>query len=252
MNLFTILPIVAPAGSFPTISPSDIEYFVDYEVDSYDHWIFNKGGVANLTGLKQAKVLTAQATPTYSSNYLTISTLSSNALLTDLPNESSTQVDTVCAVVRLATVGAGIQVLLGSLGPTTDTPPLNGGGLFVDTGASYTTYRGVTSSASAGNSLSAGAWYFVAVSRTFSGSTKYVRTLIGGGSVVEQSSAGPYQPALAGRKIACGNAYYNSVITNTMDFAEFVVFQTAMTSSELLSLYTRRKSQMAVIGITVV
>lgn len=244
MNLFTRLPLSAPTGSLPVISPSDIDYFVDYEAQSYDHWVFGSDA-SSLVGLNNGNALSPQSTPTYGSNYARIGTAVGNGLRTAL-EDSATSEDTVVAVVRVATL-PGIQIPFGTLDTST------GGSLFFGDGNCSITYRGIFSSQPAGNAITANTWHFVAVSRDFRGTGKSIKSLVGGGSVVERASSATYSPAPAGRKISAGNAYYGSgVATGVMDLAEFIVFNRALSSAELLALYARRKTKLAARGVTVV
>lgn len=248
MNLFTRLPLTLNAPTMPLIPEADVDYFVPYEPLAYEHWIFNKGDSSGLIGLKAGSLLTAQSdAPTYDVKHLTLSSYYGKALLTGL-EETATIEDTIAVVFRPGVLSSSLKLPFGTLGSAAGGSPFIG-----SNGQMYATYRGINNSLSYGAPLSADSWYFAAVSRNFSGASKAFKLLIGGTQVVETYTSNSYIPAPVGRKIALGNGYYSSSVSNnTYDFAEFIVFPKAMSATELQALYERRKAKMVTSGINVV
>lgn len=257
MSIVTRLPITV-ASSLPVIPQADLESFVSWEVDSYDHWIFDKGTSAGLTGLSQSKVLTLQGSaPTYSSTHISLPGTSGNALLTDL-TESANQVDTIFIVLRSPATFSGFHFPFGTL--STGTGNAFGGCPYLASATStyprsvFATYRGT--SGIPGTSITtidaANQWYFLCVSRDFNSATKTFRVLVGGKGITSYTVTGTYTPA-TGRLIALGNGYYSSgSATALFDIAEFGVFNRVLSDAELNNLYSRRKTAAASRGLTVV
>lgn len=255
MSLFTRLPVTISNQTLPLVSEADVQYLVDYEPTSYDHWIFDKGGVAGLTGRNQGKLLTPQSdAPAYSGAHLTLNTASGKALLTDLEDSAAPQ-DTICAIFR-PQVSAGMHFPFGCLGETGNN---TGGGPYLQgTEPSrniFLTYRiNVASAVNTGVPVAGGNWYFLAVSRNFAAGAgaKALTMLLGGQSPYVLSNSLLYGRAASPRKQALGNPYYAAAGAGSMDFAEFVVFNKALSAAELAAVYARSKARMAARGITVV
>jgi hypothetical protein len=248
MSAFIRLPITS-AASLGTIPANDIRFFDLYEQGTYDHWIFNRGTPANLTGRTNGRLLTLQSTaPVYSGSFLTLPRVDGQALLTDR-DDSATATDTLFAVVRAsADLASNSMQIMGSLGATT------GYGIFFHSTAFPKVLR-VTARASvfandlAGDSSNSAVWVFVAMARNFSGATKLITSLRGGGLTYNLSAAATYTPSAG--KISLGNAYTTALGAGGMDVAEFGIFDRALTGAELQSLYVRRKREMAKVGISV-
>lgn len=255
MSIITRLPVTA-SSTLSTIPQEDIESFVSWEIDAYDHWIFDTGNSAGLTGLAQSKILTLQGSaPTYSSTHISLPGTSGNALLTDL-TETASQADTIFMVLRLPATFSGLHFPFGTLNTTA---PLLGGSPFFNNTAntyprsSFLTYRGTSlNSTSAPSVPTANQWYFLCVSRDFASVTKTCHTLLGGTSIQTVTVTGTYTPA-AGRFIALGNGYYaTGTATASFDVAEFGIINRALSTTEVNNLYSRRKTIAAARGITVV
>lgn len=256
MSIVTRLPITV-SSSLPVIPQTDIESFVSWEIDSYDHWIFDKGNSAGLTGLAQSKVLSLQGSaPAYSSNYLSLPGTSGNALLTDL-TEVANQADTIFIVLRSPATFSGFHFPFGTL--STGTGNAFGGSPYLNSTtnayprAVYANYRGTNVPGTAITTLDAAAqWYFLCASRDFNSATKTFRLLVGGKGLFSYTVTGTYTPA-AGRFIALGNGYYTTgTATALLNIAEFGVFNRVLSDAELNNLYSRRKNAAAARGITVV
>jgi hypothetical protein len=255
MSIFTRLPITV-ASALPTIPQTDIDTFVSWEPDSYEHWIFDKGNSANLTGLNQGKVLTAQGTaPTYAGTSLSLLPTIGNGLLTD-KTETANQVGTMFCVFKAPVNWNGFGFLFGTL--STGTGNIFGGSPFLASTAGsprivFLNDRNLSPASSSPGSVVSDQWYFFAQSRDFNSATKKRLTVIGGAATFDETPTGTYAPA-TGRFIALGNGYYSSGASSLdpTSYAEFGIFDRALSDVELQALYLRRKSAMAANGITVV
>lgn len=252
-NLFTILPFSVNNPSLPVIPSSDYERLSEFEINAYEHWLFDKGSSSGLTGEVNGRILTVQSTaPTYSASNLSISGNQGAGLLTDL-GEVAGQTDTICVVFKHS-ASTGIVVPFGTLSSTADAA-LGGGGPFID-GATRDLklqYRATSiNSTDTGKDAPAATWHFLAVSRNMA-TRGVVRTLLSGQALHEVTVGGTaYIPAGNSRKIGLGSAYYATPAGSTLDFAEAVVFDRQLSATELAGVYTRAKARMAARGITVV
>lgn len=254
MSIVTRLPITV-SSSLPVISQADLESFVSWEIDSYDHWIFDRGTSAGLAGLSQSKVLTLQGSaPTYSSSYISLPGTPGDALLTDL-TETANQVDTIFIVLRSPAAFNGIHFPFGTL--STGTGNVFGGSPYLEGAANtyprefYATYRGTDVPGTPITTIdAANQWYFICVSRDFNSATKTFRILVGGNGIISYTVAGTYNPA-PGRFIGLGNGYYTVGSSALLDIAEFGIFNRALSDDELNNLYSRRKLAAAARGISV-
>lgn len=253
-NLFTILPFSVNNSSLPVIPSSDYQRLSDFEIGSYEHWLFDKGNSSDLTGGVNGRLLTVQSTaPTYSGNYLSIPSDEGKGLLTDM-GEVAGQKDTICVVFKYSTT-TGVVIPFGSLSKTAEGS-LGGSAPYIGNASRdlLLQYRPTNvNSIDTLKDVPAAAWQFMAVSRDMSAGG-IVRTLVGGQTAHEitVSAVASYIPAGNNRKIALGSAYYNAVAGVTLDFAEAVVFDRQLSATELNGVYTRAKARMAARGITVV
>lgn len=242
MHLFTRLPI-AVAGSLPMIPSTDIQSLVAFEASAYEHWMF-RGGAGSLVGKKSAKALALQSTPpTYSSEYLSFGG-NGKALLTDVM-DSAAATDTVCVVMR-PTASATLQMPFGNVGPSLGGSPLIYG---TPTRAIAHTYRSISNSGSP-TATSPATWQFLAISRNFSGTTKSIRMLLGGTAQTVTTSSNTY--AHAATPIALGSSSLTTTGVDVIDYAEFIIFPTALDAIALEAVYQRAKARCAARGIAVV
>lgn len=255
MSLFTRLPIAVNDLSLPVIASADIEILgVNYELDSYEHWAFNTGDAGALIGLNKQRALTVQAAvAAYASNYLSLSSVMGNALLSDLDDLASAKV-TMCAIVREPSPQAtGIKPLFGTV---VASPAANNLTFLSGAGAArktYASYSGFAASLDTTAVAAADAWYFVGTSLDFvasPGTGHTMKTLVGGTPVLE--AAGNASHLASGRKWALGNGWYSSASAGNLHFAEFILYDRALSAAELQAVYQRSKARMALQGHVVV
>jgi hypothetical protein len=244
MSIIQVVPVLAANQTLPRVARTDFDYYTDNDPTAYEHWIFDKGNSGNLTGRNRAKVLTPQsASPTHSSNYLSQTNSNGNALLTDLPDVLAAT-RTAIVVFRAPTLVANRQ-LFGSY----DSTGPSGGLLILNNAAVNATYKNIFTSVVNGSTIVAGNWYFAAASIDMSVSPKRLITSIGGQSTTTTDTSGTYVPSAF--TVGLGNTGFSAANTNALDFAEFAVYDVALTAADLATCYTHSKARMLARGITV-
>ena len=240
MSLFTLLPITV-TGSLPVIPVSDINFANYFEQESYDHWIFDKGA-SGLKGLVNETTLTAQSTgPTYSSNYLTIPAASGKSMLSQ---KADSREQTICVVYRHPVGATGTLVLAGSR----DVTPTMGSVLF---STSNSVYSNQTPTFQTGPIAEPdpSTWMFAALSESaLAGSTTH-NLYVGGAAPITKT--GGSLKTVSTNKVALGNIATAGASASNIDFAEFILFNRALSADELAALYVRSKGRMAARGVTV-
>ncbi|MCP4589014.1 hypothetical protein [Pseudoalteromonas sp.] len=250
MNIFTVLDVTSNNPDMPVISAADVEYIFPYEKDAYGHWAF--GNIQPLVSKVSDKGLTEQSvSPVYSENYLTLSG-DGKSLLSDFADSN---INCTIATVFKVDSYSDVPVIFGSLGPTSS----GGGGIYMftntedQTGSLFANYRGTNlGNTPIATGLSANTWYFLALSREVIDETGKIGLKVKVNEIASvsrnQTNAGLYQP---NESIACGQAFYGTSQGAITDFAEFIIFDKALTIDELNSLYFRSKSRMAKLGINI-
>ncbi len=242
MNLFTILPVNTNDNSLPRLNPDDVQLFGSAEYGATGHWLFG-GGASSLTGITASKstLLEGSTSPVFSSNYVTLNGYPAG--LTSPSADAVDATDTLCFVFKTPT-SISSDIICGNATLTSGD-----GGFFVATNASkelYVTYRTSSTANLIGSGLVENTWYFVAISRDFSGSTRKITTKLSELSTALTTLSGSY--TASSTNIAIGNATYNNA-ARPVDFAEFITFDTAYTSGGLEAVYARSKERMESRGI---
>lgn len=241
MSLFTRINIISGDLSMPVIPTSDIDFLIPMESDAYEHWMFDSGA-ASLGGVVNGRALTPGAiAPVYGTNYISVNTTPTGALKTP-KNDAADQ--TLCVVYRRPAISV-TRYLAGTLDSFTGSSLLaSGTGLGILSGnqrpsAQITpiTHPGVI-----------GDWVFAAFSEK-SHPTSKDQVLFMGGQPALTANVGV--KALAARQVVLGNGSDGTIASSMLDFAEFIVFDKALTADELQEVYLRAKTRMASVGINV-
>lgn len=251
MNLITQLGVASAQQlrSIGTVPRSKLDWLSAYEPDAWDHWIFNKAALS-LDGLVNGRDLSpASVSPVYADSYLQLDNDNGKQLNTLYPDTAGA-VDTIWAVIRRTYTGAGLNMQWGNFLTSSV-----GGSMFLSTANAqlYYGYGGVVNSPNTGLVLpNRSAFYFVAISRDFSGAVKSIRSMVGSqGQHLYTSGAGlTYNPG-SSETVALGNKYYTTGSGTVDDIMEFGIIPKYMSESELDALYARRKAQLAKLGYTV-
>lgn len=241
-TLFTILPITVNDPSLSVIDWADTAPLVDYEVTAFDHWIFDNGP-ASLTGLKEGTVLTPQTTaPTYGADSIIISSDYQKGLLST--KADAAELTSIVVLKRPAQVTSGVHLLYGNMSAT----GFDGSCAF--NGATDTLFGRVKpSSASASRALTnpaIGSYIFTALSEKVGIDTILY---VGGYAIATTPNAAK---TLSAVNQGLGNlAYSTGLSAKTMEIAEYILFDTALTEAQLNAVYARSKARLLKRGITV-
>lgn len=258
-NLFFKASNFSSSRSLPQLS--NVSPLVpDTEGTAYAHWIFNNSA-SSLVDAVSGKLLTLQGgatvQPTYSDAGVTLSTAYGNALQTDLVDSASQNL-TLCAVVKCNVTA--LSILMGNLVASADVTSA-GTGLFASSGKAYLTVKPTVTAAAATNGISSltptanitqTSNFFISAS--IDKATRKGIIFIKQADI-ESSNEGLYSATTyeqATKNIAIGNnAYTTSVATaNTATFAEAIIFNRALSLSEMKAVASRSASRLANKGIT--
>lgn len=241
MAMFTRLPIVVPSSGLPIVPSAEIEYLNDImESTSFDHWLFDKGA-ESLTGRAHGQLLTAQAaSPAYASNYLSLNNIKGNSLISTLLDRREL---TMCVVVDQLPI-TGTKVLAG----TANEQPAGYGSMIVSIAADLVGNQ--RPSAQVGPVVPGAGWQFIAYSESaLSGLTTQI--LLRGGLAAVTRTGSPLK-TLSTDTVAVGNRNFVGATVGSRKFAEFILFDRALSGDELQAVYLRSKTRLANRGISVV
>lgn len=243
--------------SLPKLSNVD-DLLPNLEYEAYGHWVFENAS-SSLVDKVNNKTLTLQSgaayTPVYSSLGVTISTAFGNALVSDL-SDSSDQSVTLAAVVRCSSTA--LAILLGNLVPGSSTTS-SGLSAFASAGKGYLTVKpaaansvgGISSlSPSIGPTQTANFFIAISVDKLTKKGIVYIKQ-----GAVEMTNEATYTASTyesSANKYAVGNNSYttSATLSNTATFAETVIFNKALTLSEIQAVASRAKERMNNRGIS--
>lgn len=235
MTATLILPDVFAGATGPVADLSGVANLPEAEAGAWGHWIFDKGDADSLVGLVNNRNLSLQgAAPTYAATSLTVGDYQ-KALLTGLADRLDY---TVAVVVEYDT---GNQVIAGALSATESGALISNG----DT-KPYSSFVRGPSTVGLGNvpdtAPTEGDFVFVAHAIDHTTSTR-TRTLFASGESQDfDTDDAAMTPSSS--DIAFGNGYW-STYTNEVTLAEAMVFDSALTASEMAAIYLRSKARMA-------
>jgi hypothetical protein len=231
------------------ISRANVNLPFGAEAGAYGHWLFG-GTSESLTSIDaNERTLTAQsAAPTYSSGYISLTMNEGNALQSDLTDTGQDM--TLCVVARTLQSTNGIIPLAGNADNSSGT---TGRMLYrAPSGGSYNMGHlntNVGRVMSPARTMLDNAFVFAAASVATTPTTNNLLMLAGGQAV--QTLSQTFVGATAGTApIGLGNSGYSVTPTVSTDFAEFILFDYALTATELADVYARSQERMADRGIT--
>ena len=181
--------------------------------------------------------------PTNGSGFLTTAT-GMNGLRSSVA-QTSTQ--TIIAVVKPVN-SAGNAILMGNLNVNS-----GGGGasMFEASNNMWLATRGTAGSSVIHSGINYTGYLFIAMSLNTSAQLGYYRDSAGGGATTSVLSGSVNLPTPV-RPLGVGNTEYTSTSFNTgCDIAEFMIFPTALPTTELDAIYARSVTRLAARGITV-
>lgn len=250
---FQIDGYVSPfADQLPKVQTEDLIYIEKYEEDAYGHWIFG-GNSGSLIDKVNSKALTlapsATINPTFSETGVTISVAHGNCLLSDLP-DSATQNLTMCAVVKCNTTA--LSILLGNL-PDSFNTTVSGVSVFMSANKPYLTVKPTTAQASGNgiqsltvpNDINQTQNFFIALSldKTTKRGIIYVNQ-----QNIELSNQSTFSASAyvsSNNELSIGNRAYtaSNTASNTASFAEAIIFDKALSLSEMKAVANRAKTR---------
>lgn len=245
MSLFTKINIASKRSDLATIAESDISYLTNDELTAWGQWDF-KSSATSLTSLYNNRALSviggATVAPTYDASSMTLKGSTNNGLLSTL-SDASLSGYTVAAVVKF-TSPINTSMLFGTFDGTTGASPFLGSQTKI-----YLSAKNSISSLAVSNTLTADTYYYVAMSVDFvAGKVNFlVKNPVEDSRVTD--SAGTF--VRASKNIGIGNSYYTSSSTTNLVYSEAVIFDSAKSMTDLLSLYARAKTRVSKKGISI-
>lgn len=246
-SIFTMLPFAVNNAALPQLAATDYELLVNYEPDAWGHWNFGTSS-ASLIDLTQGKALTLAGTaPTYNSTGVVVAGGLNTGLLSDLADGTER---TLCVVIKIPDLSsfAGSNVA-GNVGDS------SGFGMFINKiSGNYGILplvrgaTGITGNNFAG--LNVGDYVFMAISYTQTGSNKLNKFF---GGKLSSSTTSTTAKTASAVKMAFGNiAYSASSYHAPLEISEGILYDRALSLTEIAAVYARSKTRMATRGIAVV
>lgn len=210
------------------------------ESKSIGHWLLNKDNETFFDSKTGKELTPANLIPTIQDSHITLGDGDYNGLNSDIPDSSE---QTICVVYRANSetdsfIAAGTLKLDG---------PEGGSAIFANGSGELRFNVRQASPISVGNFVVSGEWRFSALAE----------------SDLQYCFAGDLQSPFKNRKlinekfvsaenIAVGNSYYDNLNFKTaIDVAEFIIFDTPLSSGEIEDVYNRSVSRLAAFGILV-
>ena len=244
-SIFTMLPFAVSNSALPQLAATDYELLVNYEPDAWGYWNFGTSS-ASLTDLTQGKALTLAGTaPTYNSTGVVLAGGLNSGLLSDLADGTER---TLCAVIKIPDLSSftGSNVA-GNAGTA------EGFGMFVQksgaqrgilpvvrgaTGITGDTFTGIVD----------GDYVFMAISYTQTGSNKLNKFF---GGKLSSSITSATAKTVSAVNMAFGNVQYaTSAYHAPLEISEGILYDRALSLTEIAAVYARSKTRMATKGIT--
>lgn len=240
--IFPSIPVVSGRGT-PAIDAADMSLIYTPESGAHGHWLFGPDATSKTTLIGSGTLTDQDDAPTYSTAYASID--SRDSLLTDI-SDGTSQALSMCAVLRIPSAEhSGFNFLLGNLVSGAGS----GRSIYASTGALLFRVGGA-SNTSIGLTLAADTWYFVAFSHDPTDDTDSLRVVVGGSDAVSQDydSTG----IVAGSSnFAIGDPAYNSAGSQTVDYAEAIIFDGMLTVAQMEAIYHRSLIRMSERSIAV-
>lgn len=243
-NIFTMLPISVSNSTLPVLSPSDYELLVNYEPDAWGHWLFGVSS-SSLIDLTAGKTLTLAGTePTYNSNGVVIAGGLNSGLVSGLIDGDER---TFCAVIKVPSLTSYAGALIAGI--ISDTKGF--AGLITKATSVYSLtplVRGATGIIqNAATGTVQDEYVFVALS--WSNATKTLNKFFGGRISTSQTST--TSKTNSSSNLGFGNiAYSNASYHSPIEICEGILYDKALSLSEISAVYNRSKNRMAAKGIT--
>ena len=253
MSFFTILPVTSSNDALPSINQGDVEGLfplnAPLEDTAYAHWLFGKDE-ADFTSFNAARVLTKQNPASvigFNHNYMTMSTVAGEALISDRLQGAVDDEFTVCFTFRTPDVTA-TAILAGDISAGT---PYSGVSPYISTTGSLLLNARNSPKIDMGVTLANDTWYFCAFTLKYSSFATGQRGISFDGSAFIKGDVAPNVYVTEGGGIALGNIQYTSGADIQMDYSELIIFDRLLTDTEVSGVHARSVSRSAFRGLIV-
>lgn len=243
-SIFTMLPFSVSNSALPQLAATDYELLVNYEPDAWGHWNLGTSS-ASLTDLTQGKALTLAGTaPTYNSTGVVIAGGLNSGLVSGLIDGNER---TFCAVIKVPSLTSYAGALIAGI--ISDTQGFAG---FITKASSVYSLlplvrgaTGITQNAATGTVENE--YVFVALS--WSNATKTINKFFGGRISTSQTST--TSKTNSSSNLGFGNIAYTSASYHSpIEICEGILYDKALSLTEISAVYSRSKNRMAAKGIT--
>ncbi|MDX7162102.1 MULTISPECIES: hypothetical protein [Klebsiella] len=239
-------PVIYSGNDLPVIPESDIErYEVIYEADAYEHWALN-GSNSSLTGMVNRKVLTRVGDITAADGIFSMQ-VNTTAKLGLKSDKADSRVQTQCAVIRVDSTpssSSSASILMGTLNQSA------GSAVYIDENPFIRRQFRPTISITGEKSATglANKWLFVGFSENGTASGMISTVLVGGDSPSIVTKDYAQAKTVSTNYVSVGPIDYSASTGGTavkLDVAEYIVYDKALSPSQLLAVYIRSKTRLA-------
>lgn len=260
-NFVIKLAAVSGRTELPIIPASDLEFnYNTNESDAWDFFVLD-GSDASLTGKNRGSILSKQGTIVADSGFFSIpiGAAAKNALVSSFPDaHQQTQICVVKIPDTLMTAGM-VPLLMGRLAGTSASG--SGSAAYLRQVSSVWSIARVFFPRSSGAltteqdiSSLLGKWVMIALSESSDNASRTSRLFVSNGatpySVERVESLGK---VLATGGVGIGNLAYDTTGSNlNYGYAEYGIWDRALTDAEIMSVYSRAKERMAARGLVLV
>lgn len=235
---------------------SDVLVSTRYEKDAYAHWAFY--GNEPLKDKVNSRSLTLQVgaavPPSYSSQGVTLTNAKGSALISDLIDNTTTNI----TAIFVAKADGTLLYLMGMTLPTTGSTAESGFGAYASSNKVYVNVKPSAAASTGGvdnlttdQLIGQTTPFLVAVSVDKAKKTVLLYSFKNGiDAQVSKSFLGTYENV--NKAVAVGNAYYNAVESGTRTtFTEAILYNKALTLNEIKAVAKRCQARLAARGITI-
>ena len=234
------------AGQLPVIQTEDLIYIEKYETDAHGHWVFG-GDSSSLIDKVNSSLLAVQAgatiQPAHFDNYLALSNIPGNALVSSIVDSAVSQFTMSGLFMPNST---NLSTIMGNLaGASGETA--TGFGIFTSAGKLYATIRTQVSSWDVGLALDPVKPVFASLS--INKTTGIVNFVAQQAGIFYEKTTTNLNYLNAGVPFSFGNNRFPSSFTNTNKMYEGIIHDKALSIDEMKMVANRMKIRQEQRGI---
>lgn len=244
------LPFSVNDPTLEVVPPSELIPPVDYEFDADANWMFTSGS-SSLVDAANGHQITPQGSAHQFSDDGVLIPAWGNGFVTDIDDAAIRTTWVIVERPMISGVADG-AVLFGTTNSTTDGGSMVAANSALDIPAA--TFRGTSPTTGLNGSWPtgsiAGDRIFIALSEDLSDTSDPKQAVLYVGGLGGFTFSSTTARGVIARKLSIGNAYFNNANyqTKAVRFLEAGYFSSALTSSQLAGLYSRRKAQWGRLG----